>query len=62
MPSNFYGSAEEVLLFECGPRVAYCYDEIFAIEGRMLKAYPEMRWNGNRQLSWHPDGWASVVY
>ncbi len=54
---NVYGYAENVLVFECGTRVAYAYDEILAIEARMLKAYPGTRWNGNRQLAGHPEGW-----
>lgn len=51
-PSNFYGSREEALLFECGTRVAYCYDEIFAIEGRFIKAVPGTYIQLARQSEW----------
>lgn len=51
-PSRFYGEREEALLFECGSRVAYCYDEGFAIEHRLYKAVPGTHFRPSRQLEW----------
>lgn len=51
-PSKFYGEREEALIFECGTRVAYCYDEIFAIEKLFIAAVPGTDLRLARQSEW----------
>lgn len=52
IPSRFYGSPEEALMFECGPRVAHGIDEAFAIEKRLIDAVPGTQWRLGRQIEW----------
>lgn len=53
LPRDFYGNrtTDETFLLEVGPRAANCYDEAFAIEGRMIRA-GLCTWRGARQTEW----------
>lgn len=50
---DFYGNrtTDEIFRLEVGPRPVNCYDEAFAIEGRMIRA-GLCAWRGARQGEW----------